>query len=320
MKAVFLDFGTVGSDEIPDLSRLREVTPDLTLFDHTTPADVAERIAGREFVFLNKVRMTRDLIAASDTLKFIGLLATGVDNVDLDAARDSGVAVCNIRAYCTNSVVEHVFSVLLQISHSTSNYVQSVRNGDWQKADNFCLLQYPIRELSAMTLGIVGYGDLGKGVAKLAHAFGMRVIVSRRPGLIGDASDGRHDLDEVLRQCDVLSLHCPLTPETRGLIGAPELEKMKPSAILINTARGGLVDSAALAAALENGGIAAAAIDVLSHEPPVAGDPLLDYRGDNLVLTPHIAWATLEARQTAIDQLAATAQSFLAGGNLNRVV
>jgi len=320
MKAVFLDFGTVGSDDIPDLGRLREVTPDLTLFDHTAPAFVAERIAGCEFVFLNKVRMTRDFIEGSESLRFIGLLATGVDNIDLDAAMDRGVAVCNIRAYCTNSVVEHVFSVLLQISHSTSKYVQSVRDGDWQKADNFCLLQYPIRELSAMTLGIVGYGNLGKGVAQLARAFGMRVIVSQRPGLVGDTDDGRSGFDEVLRQCDVLSLHCPLTPETRGLIGARELEKMKPTAILINTARGGLVDSAALAAALENGGIAAAAIDVLSHEPPVAGDPLLDFQGDNLILTPHIAWATLEARQAAIDQLAAAAQSFLEGGELNRVV
>jgi len=320
MKAVFLDFGTVGSGEIPDVSPLRQVTPELVLFDNTAPEDVAGRIAGGEFVFLNKVRMTREVIESSESLKFIGLLATGVDNVDLDAARDRGVAVCNIRAYCTNSVVEHVFAVLLLLSHSMSQYIQSVRNGDWQEAANFCLLQHPIRELSAMTMGIVGYGNLGRGVEKLARAFGMRVMVSRRPGHGGDPADGRHDFDEVLRQCDVLSLHCPLTADTQGLVGARELEEMKPTAFLINTARGGLVDSTALAAALANGQIAGAAIDVLNHEPPVDGDPLLEYRGDNLIVTPHIAWATLEARQNAIDQLAATARSFLEGGTLNRVV
>lgn len=318
MKAVFLDFATVGSDEL-DIAPLQALTPDLQVFDNTPPADVAARIAGCDFVFLNKVRMSREIIAASPALRFIGLTATGVDNVDLHAARDHGVAVCNIRGYCTNSVVEHVFAVLLSLAHSIGRYNQSVRAGDWQKAVDFCMLGFPLRELSAMTIGIVGYGELGKGVARVAKAFGMSVQIARRPGQQQDTGDGRVAIDELLRSCDVVSLHCPLTSDTRGLIGARELKLMKPDAILINTARGGLVDSAALVAALEKKVIAAAAIDVLSHEPPVNGDPLLDYRGENLIVTPHIAWATVEARQNAINEAAANARAFIEGERRNRV-
>jgi glycerate dehydrogenase len=195
-----------------------------------------------------------------------------------------------------------------------------VRRGDWQNAVDFCLLGYPIRELSAMTLGIVGYGELGSNVARVAKAFGMEVLVSRRPGAGTVSDDGRVDFDEVLRRSDAVSLHCPLTPETRGLIGERELELMKHDAILINTARGGLVDSGALVNALGSGAIAAAAIDVLTTEPPVDGDPILDYQGNNLIVTPHIAWATVEARQNAINEVARNVESFLDGGDRNRIV
>jgi glycerate dehydrogenase len=319
MKAVFLDLATVGSDEV-DVSPLRQVTPDLDVFDYTEAHEVAMRIAGAAYVYINKVRMTREIIENAEALKFIGLLATGVDNVDLEAARQKGIAVCNIRAYCTNSVVEHVFSALLQLSHSTHLYHRSVRRGDWQKAVNFCMLSYPIREISAMTIGIVGHGNLGRGVEKIARAFGMKMMIARRPGTEDAPGDGRHDLDEVLQNCDVLTLHCPLTDATRGLIGRRELTLMKPSAILINTARGALVDSNALVNALQSGEIAAAAIDVLATEPPVNGDPILDYEGDNLLVTPHVAWATVEARQNAVDQLARAVRSFIEGGDMNRVV
>lgn len=319
MKAVFLDYGTVGSDEL-DVSSLENAVPELALFDSTPAGEVSARIAGRDFVFVNKVRMTGDIIRAADGLRFIGLTATGVDNVDLQAAAASNVAVCNIRAYCTASVVEHVFAVLLQMTHSVGLYNRSVRNGDWQRAVNFCMLGYPLRELSAMTIGIVGYGELGKGVAKIAQAFGMRVQIARRVGEGELAGDGRVDLDELLRDCDAVSLHCPLTSETSGLIGERELGLMKSDAVLINTARGGLVNSAALVRALKDGTIAAAAIDVLAHEPPVAGDPLLDYAGDNLIVTPHIAWASVEARQNAINEMAENVRSFLTGGDRNRVV
>ena len=206
-------------------------------------------------------------------MRFIGLTATGVDNVDLHAAEDKGVAVCNVRAYCTNSVVEHVFAVLLQMTHSIGLYNRSVRAGDWQNATDFCMLGFPLRELSAMTIGLIGYGELGTGVARIAEAFGMQVRIARRIGQKEVAGDGRVDLDDLLRECDAISLHCPLTEETRGLIGERELGLMKSNAVLVNTARGGLVDSAALVTALTDGTIAAAAVDVLSQEPPVDGDP-----------------------------------------------
>ena len=319
MKAVFLDFGTMGAAEL-DPSPLAEVVPDFNAFD-STPADlVAERIEGVDFVFANKARMTKDIISNAASLRFIGLTATGVDNVDLDAAKKHDVAVCNIRAYCTQSIVEHVFAVLFSLTHSIRQYDRIVRAGAWQRADNFCMLEFPIRKLSAMTIGIVGLGVLGTGVANMARQFGMSVLIAQRPGEKGDPDEGRHDFKDILRESDVISLHCPLTDDTRGLIGAKELALMKPNAILINTARGGLVDSAALVEALRKHTIAAAAVDVLPQEPPIDGDPLLDYDGDNLIITPHIAWGTVEARQNAINELAANLRAFLAGEERNRVV
>lgn len=319
MKAVFLDFGTMGAREL-DPSPLANVVPDFTAFDSTPAELVPERIDGVDFVFANKARMTREIISNAGSLRFIGLTATGVDNVDLEAAKQHDVAVCNIRAYCTRSIVEHVFAVLLNLTHSIHQYDRSVRAGAWQQADNFCMLEFPIRELSAMTIGIVGLGVLGTAVADMARQFGMSVMVAQRPGTRGGPGKGRHDFADILRDSDVISLHCPLTDDTRGLIGADELERMKPDAILINTARGGLVDSGALVEALQKRTIAAAAIDVLPQEPPVDGDPLLEYAGDNLILTPHIAWGTVEARQTAIDEVAANVRAFLSGERRNRVV
>lgn len=309
----------MGAGEL-DPSPIAELLPDLEVFDSTPAAEVAGRIDGAGFVFINKVRMTKEIISGAGKLEFIGLTATGVDNVDLDAARENGVAVCNIRAYCTQSVVEHVFAVLLNLAHSIRRYDGLVRKGAWQRADNFCLLEFPIRELSAMTMGIVGHGVLGSAVAEKAREFGMAVMLAQLPGRPVADGEVRVPLDDVLKKCDVLSLHCPLTGETRGLIGEAQLRRMKPTAILVNTARGALVDTAALAAALGDGTIAAAAIDVLPQEPPVDGDPLLDYAGDNLIITPHIAWGTVEARQNAINELAANVKAFLAGEQRNRIV
>lgn len=309
----------MGADDL-DPSTLAAAVPDLEIFDSTPPELVAERIDGVDFVFANKVHLTAEIIAAASRLRFIGLTATGVDNIDIVAAEKHDVAVCNIRAYCTQSVVEHVFAVLLILARSVRQYDRCVRSGAWQRADNFCMLQYPIRELSAMTIGIVGHGELGGGVASVAPQFGMSVMIARRAGQKAVPDDGRSEFSDLLRQSDVVSLHCPLTDETRGLIGADEFKLMKPNAILINTARGGLIDTAALVEALRSGTIAAAAIDVLPQEPPVDGDPLLNYEGDNLILTPHIAWGTVEARQSAINELAANVQAFLAGEKRNRVV
>lgn len=317
MKAVFLDYATMGPGlDVEPLSRFFK---DFVAYDVTEREEVAERIRDAEFVFANKALLRADILPGAARLRLIGLTATGTDNVDLDVARQHGIAVCNIRAYCTRSVVEHVFGVMLMLTHSLGRYDASVRAGEWRSAPDFCLLSHPIRELSAMTLGIVGHGELGRGVAAIARAFGMRILVATRPGT-ASLHAGGVPFGDVLAGSDVLSLHCPLTDETRSLIDAEAIARMKPGSFLINTARGGLVDSRALAAALESGHLAGAAIDVLSQEPPVNGDPLLDYRGGNLIVTPHVAWAGNEARQNAIGELAANVEAFLAGRERNRVV
>jgi len=317
MKAVLLDWATMGPDL--DITELRALLPDLEIYDDTTDDQVADRIAGAEIVLGNKVLISESLFDNAPEMRFIGLTATGTDNVDLVAAKEHGVAVANIRAYCSRSVAEHVFGCLLSLAHSLGPYTADVRAGEWQKAENFCMLTYPINELSAMTLGIVGYGELGKCVAGIAKAFGMDIIIAARPGS-DVAPEGRVLMNELLTRSDAISLHCPLNDVTRGLFGATEFKAMKNTAILINTARGGLVDSAALANALRDGDIAAAAVDVLPDEPPIGGDPLLDYDGDNLMVTPHIAWGTLTARQNAIDELAANIAAFLEGRERCRVV
>lgn len=317
MKAVFLDFDTMGGGL--DLSPLENVTPDLKVYDVTGKEQVEERIRDADIVFTNKIQLSEALLASAPKLKFIGLTATGTDNIDLITAERNGVAVANIRAYCTESVTEHVFGTLLMLAHSLPLFDRSVRAGEWHDSPDPFLLSHPVRELSAMTLGIVGFGSLGQGVARVGEAFGMNVIISARPGA-ADVADDRVAFADLLTKADVISLHCPLSEETRNLFGAEEFRQMKNNAILINTARGGLVDSAALADALRSGEIAAAAVDVLPQEPPVKGEPLLIYTGDNLIVTPHIAWATNEARQNAIDELAANAAAFIAGEKRNRVV
>ena len=317
MKAVFLDYATLGSGL--DLAELESLVTELTLYDDTSGDEIADRVAGADIVFTNKVRLDRVLLEQSPALKFIALTATGTDNIDTECAGQRGIGVANIRDYCTQSVVEHVFGALLTLTHSLNRYHNSVRAGEWQKSTEFCMLNFPIRELSAMTFGIVGYGSLGQAVARVAREFGAQVLVSARPGS-DEVPDDRVAFDEVLTMSDVLTLHCPLTEDTRNLLGAEQFRAMKNDAILINTARGGLIDSQALVDALANGEIAAAAIDVLPNEPPVDGDPLLDYEGGDLIVTPHIAWATDRARQNAIDELAANTRAFLEDKERNRVI
>lgn len=317
MKAVFLDYATMGPDL--DLKPLRDLFDDLAIFDETSDEQMIERLRDVEFAFTNKIRFSEKLLQEASKLRFIGLTATGTDNIDLVTARANGIAVANIRAYCTQSVVEHVLGTLLMLTHNLHSYDESVRAGEWQASQDFCMLTHPVRELAAMTMGIVGYGELGQGVARIAQAFGMDVLVSARPGDT-DPGDDRVAFDQVLAAADVISLHCPLNEATRNLFNPATFVQMKPGSILINTARGALVDSAALVAALESGHLAGAAIDVLAKEPPRDGDPLLDYTGTNLIVTPHIAWATNEARQNAIDELAANAAAFIAGEQRNRIV
>ncbi len=318
MRAVFLDFGTVSTGDDLDIHPLLKILPNLEVHSVTADSDVDERIAGRNIILTNKADISRARIEANSTLQLIALTATGVNNVDLVAARERGVAVCNIRDYCTPSVVQHVFATLLSLTHSIREYDHALKLGAWEKGEQFTLLHFPIRELAGRTLGIVGYGVLGQGVARVAEAFGMRVLIANRPG--GAPEPGRVDLDELLPQVDVLTLHCPITDATRGLISARELSRMRPDAIVINTARGGLIDADALAGALREGRIGGAAIDVLTQEPPVDGNPLLSPDLHNLIVTPHTAWAAKESRQRAIDELAANVGDWLSGGLRGRVV
>jgi glycerate dehydrogenase len=319
MQSVFLDYATATINGDLDPGSLQRALPGLVLHDHTAQDDVARRVAGCAVVLLNKLRITREIIESAPSLRLIALAATGTNNVDLEAARDRGIAVCNVRDYCTASVVQHTLGVLLALTHKLREYDALVRSGAWQRGDEFCLLDHPIRELVGRKLGIVGYGALGKGVAHAAHqALGMDVLIAQRPG--GERTAGRIGLDELLSQVDVLSLHCPLTAATQGLIDARRLARMKPDAVLINTARGGLVDAAALADALRARRLGGAAIDVLVQEPPVDGNPLLAPDIPNLLVTPHVAWAAREARQRCLDEMAANVEDFLRGGHRGRVV
>lgn len=318
MKSAFLDYATVTFGGDLDPRPLLDVLPGLELHDYTPDSAVDERIAGREIVLINKSRITRERIERNPQLKLVALTATGTNNVDLDAARERGVAVCNIRDYCTPSVVQHVWAVLLALTHKVREYDRALKSGAWERADQFTMLDYPIRELAGRTLGIVGYGTLGRGVAKVAAAFGMNVRLANRVG--GAPEPGRVDLHALLPQVDALTLHCPITPATQNLIGERELALMKPDAVLVNTARGALVDAAALARALRERRLGGAGIDVLATEPPVGGNPLLAPDIPNLIVTPHTAWAAKESRQRAVDELAANVADFLRGGRRGRIV
>lgn len=317
MRAVFLDFNTVSGGDL-DTGPLERVLPGLALHGQTANAEVRARIAGCEVALANKCVFDREAIAANPQLRLIALTATGVDNVDLAAARAAGIAVCNLRDYCTPSVVQHVFAMLLALTHRLSDYQALVHGARWQQAGQFSVFDHPIRELAGRTLGIVGFGALGRGVERVAESFGMQVLLAGRPGAA--PADGRHDLDGMLPSLDVLSLHCPLTDATRGLVSRERLAHMKPDAVLINTARGALVDTQALADALRAGRLGGAGIDVLEREPPPRDHPLLDPAIPNLIVTPHVAWAAREARQRCLDELALNVESFLAGGRRNRVI
>lgn len=326
LAAAFLDFDSLGPADI-DTASLTRVLPGLRFYPETAAADLPERIAGNDVLIVNKVQLDRDVLAGVERLRLICLAATGTDNIDLDYAAAHGIAVCNITDYCTPSVAQHVFALLLALTHHLEAYRQLLDASAWQRSAQFCLLDFPIRELAGKQLGIVGYGALGQGVARVAEAFGMEVVAARRPYRGGGAAPAttsggisRISFDELLHTSDVISLHCPLNEETRHLINASALAAMKSGAVLINTARGGLVDSAALVEALRNRKIAGAGIDVLAQEPPVDGDPLLSASLPNLIVTPHIAWAARESRQRAVDQIAANIDSFLNGSRRNRVV
>lgn len=285
----------------------------------TTPHEVVERLRGASIAVTNKVPVRADAIAQLPDLKMIAVAATGTDNVDLAACRERGIVVANIRNYSLVSVPEHCFALMLAVRRNLRAYASDVEAGLWERSSRFCLLDHPIADLACSRLGIVGYGALGRRVAQIARAFGMEVVVASRSP-VADADVIQLPLAELLSSSDVVSLHLPLTESTRNMIGAGELASMKHSAILINTARGGLVDEAALADALGAGVIAGAGFDVLSKEPPLPDNPLLKLRLPNFVLTPHVAWASGGAMQTLADILVDNLDAWAGGVPKNVVV
>jgi len=288
----------------------------------TNPDEVVERLRGATVAITNKVPLRADAIAQLPDLKLVAIAATGTDNVDLAACRERGIAVCNIRDYSLVSVPEHTFALMLAVRRNLMAYARDVAAGRWQESTRFCLLDHPIGDLAGSRLGIVGYGALGRRVAEIGRAFGMEIVISSRSPVSAKRDQWRPmqlPLSSLLMTSDVVSLHLPLTPETRHMIGAAELARMKKSAILINTARGGLVDEAALADALTKGVIAGAGFDVLSKEPPVPENPLLQLDLPNFVLTPHVAWASGGAMQTLADMLVENIDAWAAGNPKNLV-
>jgi glycerate dehydrogenase len=316
VKAVFLDYDTVSNGDL-DASALSAAVDDLVLCE-SDDAKTAERIRDADIVLLNGLELSRESLRGAPNLKLVALAATGTDNVDLAAARELGVAVCNVRGYCTSSVVQHVWGLILSLTQHLAGFTRLATDGSWSKHEPLIEMRYPIRELHGRVFGVVGWGALGRGAARVAETLGMRVVIANRPG--ESPRPDRMELGQLLASSDIVSLHCPLNDSTRGLIGARQLALMKPDALLINTARGALVDGHALKAALEAGRLGGAGIDVLPQEPPPADHPLLDPEIPNLILTPHVAWAAKEARQRCLDEMAANIEDFSSGGRRSRVV
>ncbi|WP_207283629.1 2-hydroxyacid dehydrogenase [Pseudomonas sp. FW300-N2F2] len=309
-RAVFLDHPSLDLGDL-DLNPLRSCFGELQLFARTTPEQVIERLKGATVAITNKIVIDAQAMAASPELKLILISATGTNNVDLAAARHHGITVCNCQGYGTPSVAQHTLMLLLNLATRLADYQKAVGEGRWQQASQFCLLDYPIVELEGKTLGLLGHGELGSAVGRLAEAFGMRVLLGQIPGR--PARPDRLPLEQLLPQVDALTLHCPLNEHTRNFIGARELARLKPGAFVVNTARGGLIDEQALAEALRSGHLGGAATDVLSVEPPPQGNPLLAGDIPRLIVTPHNAWGSREARQRIVGQMSENAQGFFSG-------
>lgn len=316
MRVVCMDRDTLGPDVV---LRPLKCAHELVSYGSTPPAEIAGRIAEAEIVITNKVPLRGEALAQAKNLRLIAVAATGTDIVDLEACRARGIAVCNIRGYAVNTVPEHSFALMLALRRSLLPYHRSVAAGRWQESGQFCYFDYPIRNLAGSTLGIVGGGTLGGEVARLGKAFGMNVMFAGRKGE-ATARPGYVAFDEFLARADVITLHCPLTPLTRNLLGLEEFRRMSRRPLLINTGRGGLVDEAALVIALREGLIAGAGIDVASAEPPAPDSPLMTLMDlPNFILTPHVAWAAEEALQALAEQLIGNIELFLAGTPRNLV-
>lgn len=313
---VFLDRDTLSPET---MLRPPGFPHELVVHDRTTAEQVRERIARADIVVSNKVPLRREILIHAPRLKMIAVAATGTDIVDLAAAKERGITVSNIRNYAKHTVPEHTFALMLALRRSIIPYRQSVLDGRWQEAAQFCFFDHPIADLGGSTLGIIGHGTLGKAVGRIAEAFGMKVLIAGRKGT-DQVKPGQTPFDEVMRRADVLTLHCPLNTETRGIISARDFALMERKPILINTGRGGLVDEQALEQALEKGEIAAAGFDVTDGEPPAADSPMMRIAArPNVILTPHVAWASREAIQALADQLIENIELFVAGTPRNVV-
>ncbi|GAA5138510.1 D-2-hydroxyacid dehydrogenase [Prosthecobacter algae] len=316
MKIVLLDAYTANPGDVSWAPL--QVIAECEIHDRTPVAETVARCAGAEVIITNKAPVTREIIAALPDLKYIGVTATGYNIVDVAAAKERGIVVTNVPGYSSPAVAQLVFALLLELTNHVGHHAQTVAEGRWQACPDFCYWDYPIIELSGRTLGIIGYGDIGAAVGRIAVAFGMKVLASKRdwktspPDGVTPAS-----IDEVFAQSDAISLHCPLTDATKHLVNGRTLGLMKESAFIINTGRGPLVDEAALAAALNSGRIAGAGLDVLSVEPPKDGNPLIGAK--NCLITPHIGWASREARIRLIAATASNLQAFLDGKPVNVV-
>lgn len=318
MKIVVLDGFAMNPGDLSwsELEQLGE----LTVYDRTAPGELMERAAGAAALLTNKTVLDAAAIHALPDLKYIGVLATGYNVVDIEAARECGVVVTNIPAYSTNSVAQMVFAHLLNITHRVAHYAQEAREGVWSSQADFSYTNTPLIELAGKKMGIVGLGNTGSATARIALSFGLEVhaFTSKPASALPEGILKASSVDELFQTCDIVSLHCPLTSDTRELVNAKRLSMMKKTAILINTGRGPLVNEADLAVALQRGDLAAAGIDVMVAEPPVATNPLL--KCANCYITPHIAWATKEARIRLMNQTVANFKAFLAGNVINNVI
>lgn len=316
MRIVVLDGAALAGGDL-DFTPL-EPFGEVVIHDRTPPEQVVPRSRDAEALIVNKVVLDRPVLEQLPSLRYVGVTATGVNVVDLDAAGEHDVLVTNVPAYSTESVAQMTFALLLELCHHAAHHSQTVRDGRWSQCPDFCYWDYPLVELAGLTLGIVGFGRIGQATARLASAFGMDVRVhTPRPVDVPGLDVTFASLDDLLARSDVLSLHCPLTPQTRGLIGPEQLAVMKPTAFLINTSRGPLVDETALAEALNAHRLAGAGLDVLADEPPAPDNPLLTAR--NCFITPHIAWATRAARKRLLDATVENLRAFLAGEPRNVV-
>ena len=314
MNITVLDAATLANTSLDALAQLGK----LTCYDLTAKEQVVERCQDADIVISNKVVIDQNAMSKLTNLKLICVAATGTNNIDLSAAKEHNIAVTNVAGYSTPSVVQHTFTLITNLLGNTHRYINDCQQGLWQQSPMFCRLDYSFNEIAGKTLAIVGYGSLGKAVADVARAFGANVIISERKGQT--PREGRVSFNDALTTADIISVHCPLTDETRNQIAAAELSMMKPSAIIINTARGGIINEADLADALANNVIAGAGVDVLSKEPAEQENPLALYKGANLLLTPHIAWASQESIVRLVNEIALNIQAFNLGESRNRLV